>query len=101
MGKKKPQPWVLSFDETNCIWSIDDASGFKIARVLCYFDGRNDERRHAAHLMANAEKMYAYINAMAERGDAEARGMVDDIQVAIMKDFEELKRRRQNVSRES
>jgi hypothetical protein len=80
----KHGPWVLTFDKSSCIWSIRGGPDLPIAVIRAAFDGRNQERRVAAHLMVNAERMYDCIKAMAERGDAEARAIVDAIQAAMM-----------------
>ena len=99
--RRQPEPWRLSFDEERCIWSItgnDGGDEFPLARIECYFDGRNGERHHAAHVMAHAEKMYDYINALADRGDETARSIVDTIQIA-MTAAEEASARRMERSR--
>lgn len=83
-GRKKdsneqPEPWALRFDKTTAIWSI--RSGDRgIALIHCCYDGWNHERRIAAHLMANAERMHRYIKSRAASGDAEALDLLAEIE---------------------
>ena len=83
-GRKKdsneqPEPWALLFDKTTAIWSI--RSGDRgVALIHCCYDGWNQERRTAAHLMVNAERMYQYIKSQAESGDAKASGLLADVE---------------------
>ena len=81
-----PRPWSMAFDETNGIWTIngDDAGrAFPLASISCRLDEHNGRRRHAAHLMAYAEGMYHYLVSRADRGDSDARALVDAIQAAM------------------
>jgi hypothetical protein len=73
-------PWFLSFDRKNRIWSIDGDRDLSIARIHCGLDGWNHERRVAAHLMAEADRLYTYIRCMAKAGDTEASAIAERIE---------------------
>jgi hypothetical protein len=78
-GDEKPEPWALSFDKAYAIWSIRSADR-PIALIHCAYDGWNHERRVAAHLMVNAERLHDYVKSKADSGDADARALLADIE---------------------
>jgi hypothetical protein len=83
---KLPAPWPISFDEHNGVWSIGDNDGrsaFPVAQIKCRFDEHNGWRRFAAHVMANAERMYCYLIVMSGRGDDDAKALLDAIQMSM------------------
>ena len=84
---KLPEPWPMSFDEANGVWCIsasENGNIFPVAQISCQFDDYNGRRRHAAHLMANADRMYAYLHARSECGDVDASALIEEIQVTMM-----------------
>jgi hypothetical protein len=82
-GDDKHGPWVLTFDKSSCIWSIRGGPDLPIAVIRAAFDGRNDERRVAGHLMANAKRMYAYVKSRVEAGDVGARALNDRVEAGL------------------